>query len=359
MPRAEGLGKRSEDILITLRQEISAGRYPDGSRLESEAQLCERFGVSRSTVRRAITRLIDEGRAEVRQGVGAFIRVQPARHASRTISAMLRTNFDLVPSLQHYALEQQYLFGVYSGLQSDYDPAHERIFLERIHAERHAGLLAICTPTEPHNTDLLQSMEADGTRVVHLDWFRISLPEESYLLPDYRRTGSMMVVHGLLAGYAHFRFIGMQKGMWPGTRLLLQGVTEALDDYHRGYQPAHHFFDYPPGVETLDVHREHTRAYLRTLPPNTAVLCRSTDMARAVVALLGEIGRQVPDDIGVVSTTYSDQDPSLSTSVVDTFAFDYLAIFQRAIDAIINQAEYPLRELLPPTLVRHGTFRCR
>ncbi|MHB9026658.1 MAG: GntR family transcriptional regulator [Armatimonadota bacterium] len=359
MPLAEGLGKRSEDILITLRQEISAGRYADGSRLESEAQLCARFGVSRSTVRRAITRLVDDGRVAVRQGVGAYVLTQPARQTSRTISAMLRANFELLPPLQHYALERQYLFGIYSGLQSDYHPSTERIFLERVHAERHAGLLAICTPTEPHNTDLLQAMVADGIRVVHLDWFRPSLPEESYLLPDYRRAGYQMVVHGQLAGYAHFRYIGMEVGVWPGARLLQQGVMEALDDYHGGYRHERDFFDFPPAVETLELHREQLRAYLRGLPSNTAVLCRGNEMARAVLAILAEIGRQAPDDIGVISATYGDQAPSICDNGGDMLTFDYPAMFQRAIDAVTGQGEYPLRELIPPILVRRGTFRYR
>ena len=44
-----------------LRQAISAGRYPVGTRLPTEMELCEQLGISRFTARGAVRLLLAEG----------------------------------------------------------------------------------------------------------------------------------------------------------------------------------------------------------------------------------------------------------------------------------------------------------
>lgn len=53
-----------------LRAEIADGRYPEGGLLPTEALLGDIYGVSRITVRRAISELQDEGVLEKRHGKG-------------------------------------------------------------------------------------------------------------------------------------------------------------------------------------------------------------------------------------------------------------------------------------------------
>ena len=51
-----------------------------GDVLPTEQTLCDQFGVSRITVRRALADLADVGLIERRQGVGSFVRDQPPSH---------------------------------------------------------------------------------------------------------------------------------------------------------------------------------------------------------------------------------------------------------------------------------------
>ena len=60
-------------IVEQVKEQIATGELTDGARLPSERELSEQAGVSRMTVRQAITTLQREGLIEVRQGVGAFV----------------------------------------------------------------------------------------------------------------------------------------------------------------------------------------------------------------------------------------------------------------------------------------------
>jgi DNA-binding GntR family transcriptional regulator len=60
-------------VRILLRQ-IGAGVFRPGDRLPSEAQLCERYGVSPMTVRRVVNILADQGMVIAEQGRGTFVK---------------------------------------------------------------------------------------------------------------------------------------------------------------------------------------------------------------------------------------------------------------------------------------------
>lgn len=60
-------------IAEELRRELANGTPPVGSRLPSEHELAERFGVHRHTVRQAIAALIGEGLLASRRGSGTFV----------------------------------------------------------------------------------------------------------------------------------------------------------------------------------------------------------------------------------------------------------------------------------------------
>jgi len=60
-----------------LRQRILSGVYRRGTALPSEPRLCDEFGVSRITIRRAMHELALDGLVEQRQGLGSFVRSTP------------------------------------------------------------------------------------------------------------------------------------------------------------------------------------------------------------------------------------------------------------------------------------------
>lgn len=64
---------RSEEVAGHLLEEIVEARYPSGTRLPTEAELCDRLMVSRATLREAMKSLQQRGVVRIEQGRGSFV----------------------------------------------------------------------------------------------------------------------------------------------------------------------------------------------------------------------------------------------------------------------------------------------
>jgi len=62
-----------------LEEAIESGRVPPGSRLENEAQIAQRLGLSRPTMRQAMQHLSDRGLIVRRRGVGTTVTLPKVR----------------------------------------------------------------------------------------------------------------------------------------------------------------------------------------------------------------------------------------------------------------------------------------
>ncbi|AEG93000.1 FadR/GntR family transcriptional regulator [Ramlibacter tataouinensis] len=61
------------DLVQALGDRVRDGRWPAGARLPKEADLMSEFGVSRTVVREAMSRLQAAGVVDIRHGVGTFV----------------------------------------------------------------------------------------------------------------------------------------------------------------------------------------------------------------------------------------------------------------------------------------------
>ena len=62
-----------QQLMSRLKNDIMAGVYPPGARIPSEQVLCDTYGVSRVTVRKAMQDLVEAGLLVRRQGKGTFV----------------------------------------------------------------------------------------------------------------------------------------------------------------------------------------------------------------------------------------------------------------------------------------------
>ena len=114
--------KRPLHLVISeqLKQQIETGRYVSGERLPSEFDLGEIFGVSRTTIRRAIADLIKQGIVITQQGKGIFV------------SGRQKISFSMSNPLMHFdiALQQQGYTGRVKSLSFEKIAAPAKIALK-------------------------------------------------------------------------------------------------------------------------------------------------------------------------------------------------------------------------------------
>ncbi len=87
-------------LVDKLTEEIQQARLPAGHRLPTEASIMESFGVSRTVVREAISRLQAAGLVETRHGVGTFVRAPNESPAFRVSPEQLSTLREVINLLE-------------------------------------------------------------------------------------------------------------------------------------------------------------------------------------------------------------------------------------------------------------------
>jgi GntR family transcriptional repressor for pyruvate dehydrogenase complex len=85
-------GTLTDRVFEALAQFVQSGDFQPGSKLPSELKMADRFGVSRTVIREAVSRLKSEGLVESRQGSGVFV-------SDRNMNAPFRINPSIMDSI--------------------------------------------------------------------------------------------------------------------------------------------------------------------------------------------------------------------------------------------------------------------
>jgi GntR family transcriptional regulator, transcriptional repressor for pyruvate dehydrogenase complex len=90
----------AHDLVDALGERIRTGAYPVGARLPTEAEIIDEFGVSRTVVRDAISRLQTTGQVVTRHGIGSFVQKQSIEAGFKVHPEQLKTLREIVAVLE-------------------------------------------------------------------------------------------------------------------------------------------------------------------------------------------------------------------------------------------------------------------
>lgn len=178
---------RYQEIVNLLLSEIGAHRYPVGSLLPSEMQLCERFKVSRFTVRAALAALTDKGLVTRRPGAGSVV-----------VATEQRTVFT------------QTLGNLSELLNFPVDTYRENLDTREVIADEHLASLLGCEPGKPWFC--VSALRRSDYAELPLAWTDV------YVLPKYADVikakklqrvplyEQIEKIHGETVERAHFEF---------------------------------------------------------------------------------------------------------------------------------------------------------
>jgi GntR family transcriptional regulator of arabinose operon len=292
-----------QQILRSLKDAISAGRYRPGDRLPSEAELVRLHGASRITVNRALRELQVAGVIERRVGSGSYVRLDSMRN---------RTFGLLIPELGRTEIFEPICRGIAEAEQPE---QHSLLWGRSIanSAAREAEALDVCrqmvaqkvsgvflaplelTPgKDTTNRSMAALLDKAGIPVVLLDRDLEAYPGRSrYDLVgiDNRRAGYAITAHLLKRGCQRLVFVGRPHSA-PTVDARIAGFREALLDAGMDPRPAVIWRIDP--AEAGDVKR-----LIDKVRPD-GVVCANDFTAAHLMKSLGELGVNVPADVRLV-----------------------------------------------------------
>ncbi|HUG41654.1 MAG TPA: GntR family transcriptional regulator [Longimicrobiales bacterium] len=301
--RKGGLPKH-EQVRRAVEADIASGRWGKGERLPSEAELVERFGVSRITVGRAMRELQREGVVERRAGAGTFV---SHAESERGLSFGL-----LIPDLGETEIFEPICQGmmasplarrhalVWGSPNGGSERREERAWhLCRQYVERRvSGVffapLELVPAKDEINLRISRALEAAGIPVVLLDRTVTPYPERGphdLVGIDNRRAGYVMTEHLIRAGARRIAFVGVPD------------AAATVDAREAGYREALHRAGLPGEAGLawrLDpAVRSEVEELMGSAGPDGIVCANDRTAARLMHTLL-EGGHDVPGAVRMV-----------------------------------------------------------
>jgi DNA-binding LacI/PurR family transcriptional regulator len=294
-------GPLYKHIYYQVLKNISSGKLAPGDRIPSEKELCEAFGVSRITSKKALEMLADQGIINRRPGMGSFVadayrEEQEEGSGFRTIGLLISDFNDAFGTRLVYSVEETCsALGYHMILKRTKESQdEEKHALRSLIEEKVSGILMIPVHGEYYNGEILEQML--GKRpFVFVDRKMPGLPVPTVSTDTV--TASVTAVKQLLdLGHRNIAF-------FSGTPL----YTSTLEDRRYGFIKA--FSDYglpfaqenlcPPLASNNDIGM--VTRYLAEHPEITAAFTTEFEIALLVKIAAEGMNKRIPQDLSIIT----------------------------------------------------------
>lgn len=288
-----------------LREELARNGGRSGRRLPTEQELAQRYQLSRQTVRHALRLLEEEGLIQRRQGSGSFATGLLPNVVPRQVAVVVPFMDEYIyPSILHdisASLSRQGYSAAASATGNQVD--REREILLHLLEQPISGLLVEGSKTAlpSPNIDIYQRLRQAGIPMIFLHGTYGELPGVPCVADDNYGGGRKLARY--LADQGHREIAGIFKSDDIQGPQRYHGVLSAIRD---GSLPIcdqrFTWYDTEDRRRMLEGNRQLLEAFLADrLKGATAVICYNDEVAYHLVHVLLDAGRQVPEDVAVVS----------------------------------------------------------
>ena len=316
------MAPKYQSIANALRLEIENGLYSGKQLLPTEQLLCQRFQISRQTVRRALSLLEEEGLITRRQGSGSHLRERTEPEALLNCTIAVVTTYI-----------SDYIFpGILQGMETVL-PANssapllfatqnqistERKILQTLLTMKELdGVLVEGSKTAlPNpNLDLYQKLTDRGVRLVFINGTYPELSSTPSVLADNYGGGKLLVEYLYQKGHQNIAGIFKNDDM-QGT-LRYAGYAESLCRLGLPLEDSQIYW-YNTESRKFFLSDAFLDPILDGFTGCSAIVCYNDEVAIRVVSQLKKRGIRIPEEMAVVSfdnSQYSELAPVRITSL--------------------------------------------
>ncbi|NLM61602.1 MAG: substrate-binding domain-containing protein [Clostridiales bacterium] len=300
----------ADDLREAIRHNCKAGE-----KLETENEMIERYGVSRQTVRQALSILENEGLIVRRQGSGIYVsgpdargQIQKPREKVITFVSTYISEY-VFPSIIRGAEEVLRKAGYTLNLsQTENRVELERRIISSIIADPPAGMIVEGTKTAiPNpNVPLYRQLIGSGVPIVFINGYYANLDNTIYVVTDDRQGGRDAVSFLIKKGHKHIGGIFKSDDIQGHERYagfaecLVENDAELVDERVLWFT-----------TENRDqvLFGDNGRFLVNKFADCSAVVCYNDQIAVRVIDIFVRAGLEVPREKAVISfdnSHYSD-----------------------------------------------------
>ena len=364
-------------IVEYIMEQIRTGAFSFDTPICTEADLMQRFGVSRITVRHALSQLESQGILTRKRGVGSFVNPdiyqnqepQPSPQAARTgpghvVAFVVPFNIARTGLMATYQEATNYLnaLGYFTSvyISAENGDNRGRFILQRLTQMDISGI-AYYPYTDDIHLDTLNELMFSGKPVVLMD-LPSRYPYFASVTSDNLGGERELVRHLTALGHRRIAFL---SGI-PIT------ARETLGDRYSGYILGLSDAGIRPDASLVITDMTPAR---RALPPQnpqsmasaitdlrekgvTAIVCEHDEIAYYVLQSCRELGLRVPEDISVCGFDDDEWAAMISDKHITTIAQDWSAIGRTVAQLLYEGMEAPLAHhalVVVPTRFVEGT----
>lgn len=294
------VSSKNELIIKDIKKGINSGKYLPGQKIPSENELAEKFGASRQTVRKAISKLTEEGLLYARHGSGTFVAERiHKRSGTKNIAVVTTYMSDYIFPRVIQGINQVLNENGYSILLKTTNNSRkgEAWCMEELLSKNIDGM--IIEPSQSaiscQHQVLYDQMDAMGIPYVFIQGCYEAMMDRPHVMLDDVEGGRLITEHLIQLG--HKRVAGIFKADDTQGILRHKGYVKALQEAGIAYDP-----DMVIWYHTKDKGQKPLEGLLRIFENGRschAVVCYNDEIAADVIKGLSMAGRSVPHDISV------------------------------------------------------------
>jgi len=308
---------RTEDVVEPLHARVAAqvrrtvrdGQYGPGQRLPSELDLAQQLGVSRGTVRQALSALLAEGLLHTVPGRGTFVTDGSTQRAAGLIGMILPSvvrarNPELIDGAAETMRHAGY--SLVLGISGD-DSRLETEQLERVVGQGVCGLIVYTVDDGLGGPALRRVVERGTPPLVLIDRYIPDLRADTVTV-DNAGGGFLAVQHLAQLGYRRIGYLGTANTRTSSIVERMAGYRWALEQYGLNFDAdlvctaMRRLVAWPPREPDKERHNEQVvRAYLGRTDRPEAVFVSNDLVSFQVVQIAERMGVRIPQDLALVS----------------------------------------------------------
>jgi len=302
-----------------LRNEILMGRIKPGEQIPSENDLAEKMCVSRHTVRKAISMLVNEGYLYTEHGRGTYCADRnKTRGKTRNIGVITTYISEYIFPRVIQGIDRVLSENGYSILlkNTGNDTAKEAVYLEEMLEKNVDGLIIEPTKSSMFSNNLhyYQALDSHGIPYVFIHGYYQQLEDKAQVILDDEAGMHSAVQYLVKLGHRNIAGIFKSDDIQGINRH--KGYAKALTEAALPYNPDRVIWFYTEDRQIKP--QAALRNLLKSKSGIDAVACYNDEIAFRVYETLRDMGISVPDDVSITGfddSFYSENCPVKITTV--------------------------------------------